>query len=284
MKILITGVNGQVGDALCKLAKQKGHDVIPITRLEWDMYRSPNFGEDIVLKHSPDLVINPAAYTNVVGAESEEDIALRVNANAPRFLAKGCYHLNIPLFHLSTDYVFNGLKQCPYDENDNPSPINAYGRTKLAGEMAIKETTDKYLILRTSWVFSKNGKNFVNTILRLARNNNDLQVVDDEYGGPTSARSIANILLESPIINFHSGIYHFCGHPYLSWKEFAIQIIEHAHRLNLIPNQPNVISNHSNDDGNKIPRPKNSMLKSIKKIGFCDWKEDLLNILKSKIS
>jgi len=196
MKILITGINGQVGSALFRQAKTLGHEVIAISREQWDMALSPEYGEELVLKTNPDLVINPAAYTNVDGAEDDEATALKVNVDAPRALAKGCKQLDIRMFHVSTDYVFDGIKEEPYVETDKTNPINAYGRTKLAGELAVQEETQKYIILRTSWVFSKDGKNFVNTILRLARERDELKVVNDQFGGPTSAECISEVLLQ----------------------------------------------------------------------------------------
>jgi len=217
MKILITGINGQVGSALVRQANEQGHEVVALSREQWDMALSPGQGEELVLEAKPDLVINPAAYTNVDGAEDDEATALKVNADAPRALSKGCQQLDIPIFHISTDYVFDGTKEEPYVEKDQTNPINAYGRTKLAGELAIQKESDKYIILRTSWVFSKDGKNFVNTILRLAKERDELKVVSDQFGGPTSAECIAKILLQ--LATEHQdqwGIYHYSGQPFVS--------------------------------------------------------------------
>jgi len=138
MKILITGINGQVGSALVRQVKAQGHEFVALSREQWDMAQSPERGEELVLEAKPDLVINPAAYTNVDGAEDDEATALKVNADAPRALAKACKQLDIPLFHVSTDYVFDGTKEGPYVETDQTNPINAYGRTKLAGELAVQ--------------------------------------------------------------------------------------------------------------------------------------------------
>ena len=125
MKMLITGINGQVGSALVRQAKVQGHDVIAISREQWDMAQSPEYGEELVLKTKPDLVINPAAYTNVDGAEEDEAVALKVNADAPRALARGCQQLDIPIFQVSTDYVFDGSKEEPYVETDKTNPTKA---------------------------------------------------------------------------------------------------------------------------------------------------------------
>ena len=273
MKILITGINGQVGSALVRQANDQGHEVIAISREQWDMAQAPEQGEELVLEAKPDLVINPAAYTNVDGAEDDEATALKVNADAPRALAKGCKQLDIPIFHVSTDYVYDGTKEEPYDETDQTNPVNAYGRTKLAGELAVKEETDKYIILRTSWVFSKDGKNFVNTILRLAKERDVLKVVNDQCGGPTSAECIAEVLLQ--LANKHKeqwGIYHYSGQPYVSWYEFSKYIIGNYSTKKII------IKSKATEE--KTNRPKNSKLSSSKiekiySIKSCKWIKEL---------
>ena len=266
MKILITGINGQVGSALVRQAKAQGHEVVALSREQWDMAQSPERGEELVLEAKPDLVINPAAYTNVDGAEDDEATALSVNADAPRALAKGCNQLDIPIFHVSTDYVFDGTKEEPYVETDQTNPINAYGRTKLAGELAVQEETEKYIILRTSWVFSKDGKNFVNTILRLAKERDELKVVNDQFGGPTSADSIADVLLKLATEHKeHWGIYHYSGQPFMSWYDFAKIVLEYGFRNKLITNAPKIIPCSSYNFLGKAKRPSNSRL-SRKKI------------------
>ena len=175
----------------------------------------------------PDLVINSAAYTNVDGAEDDESKALKVNADTPKVLAIACNQINIPLFHISSDYVFNGTKAESYVETDDTNPINSYGRTKLTGELAIQKMAKKYIILRTSWVFSKNSNNFVNTIMRLAKERDELKVVNDQFGGPTSAEFIAKVFLKPPTEHKEQwGIYHYSGKPYVSWFEFDKKIVE----------------------------------------------------------
>ena len=277
MKILITGINGQVGSALVHQAQYKGHEVVAISREQWDMAQAPEQGEDLVLDVKPDLVIHPAAYTNVDGAEDDEVTALKVNADAPRALAKGCKQLDIPIFHVSTDYVFDGTKEEPYVETDQTNPINAYGRTKLAGELALQEETEKYIILRTSWVFSKDGKNFVNTILRLAKERDELKVVNDQFGGPTSADCIAEVLLQ--LATEHQdqwGIYHYSGQPFVSWYEFAKKIVEQGVKDGLLTKAPVIKPCGSDEFPVKAKRPQNSTLfnASIKNRMYmldCDW-------------
>jgi len=263
MKILITGTNGQVGSALARQAKAQGHDVIALSREQWDMAQSPEQGEYQVLEVKPHLVINPAAYTNVDGAEDDEATALKVNADAPRALAKACKQLDIPIFHVSTDYVFDGTKEEAYVETDQTNPINAYGRTKLAGELAVQEETEKHIILRSSWVFSKEGKNFVNTILRLAKERDELKVVNDQFGGPTSAECIAGVLLRLATEHKeHWGIYHYSGQPFVSWYDYTRIIFKQALKTDGTFKVPVVTACASVELSNKTARPNNSRLNS----------------------
>lgn len=264
IRVLITGINGQVGSSLVREAQKLGHEVVAISRKEWDMARSPEQGEDVVIKAKPDLVINPAAYTKVDDAEDDQPTAFNVNARAPQALAKGCSRLDIPLFHVSTDYVFNGAKQGPYVETDQPDPINIYGYTKLAGELAVQHESKKFIILRTSWVFSKDGSNFVNTVLRLANESHELRVVNDQFGGPTSADGIAELLLQ--LATDHQdkwGIYHYSGQPFVSWHAFAVTILKT--QLNEVNHKKINVQPITTDlNTSKVKRPKNSKLCSTK--------------------
>lgn len=192
-----------------------------------------------IKRYRPWAVINAAAYTAVDQAESEEALASVINGDAPFEMAKACSELNIPLVHISTDYVFAGTGSKPWSPHDDPAPINAYGRTKLAGETGIRASRACYAILRTSWVFSAFGSNFVKTMLRLAETRDEINVVDDQFGGPTPARAIASACLviarqlrETPE---KTGTYHFCGEPVTSWCGFAHDIfdaIDYPMRLN----------------------------------------------------
>ena len=281
MKILITGINGQVGSALVRHTKAQGHEVIAISREQWDMELSPEYGEELVVKSKPDLVINPAAFTNVDSAENDEAVALKVNADAPRALAKGCQQLKIPLFHISTDYVFDGDKEEPYVETDKTNPINAYGRTKLAVELAVQEETQNYIILRTSWVFSKIGTNSVTTMRRLGKERDELKIVHDQCGGPTSADCIANVLMSiaSQYLKGEDipwGTYHYAGSPVVSWYEFAEAILKAEDKVYKSKLTPCA----STEYPTKAVRPKNSAL-SIARIQRemgvleCNWVAEL---------
>ena len=263
VRILVTGINGQVGGAIMALKDDYPFELIPISRADWDMAKEPEKAAELIEQYQPAIVINPAAYTNVDHAEEDENTSLKVNADAPRALAKACQQLKIPIFHVSTDYVFDGTKEDPYIETDQTNPINAYGRTKLAGEIAIQEEAEKYIILRTSWVFSKNGKNFVNTILKLAIERDELMVVNDQFGGPTSAESIAKVLLH--LANAHKeqwGIYHYSGLPFVSWFEYTRIIFKQALINDGNFKVPVLTACTSAELNNKSARPKNSRLNS----------------------
>jgi dTDP-4-dehydrorhamnose reductase len=188
-KILITGKNGQVGWELQRVLAPLG-EVIAIDRKEMDL-ANPDAIRARIREIKPDIIVNAAAYTAVDKAESEPDLALAVNGIAPGILAEEAKRLGALLVHYSTDYVFDGTKSSPYAEEDSPNPLNVYGKTKLAGERAIAASGADYLILRTSWVYSARGKNFMLTILRLARERDELRIVDDQVGAPTSSIAIA---------------------------------------------------------------------------------------------
>ena len=225
-RILITGVNGQVGGAIMTHKDDYPFELIPISRADWDMAKEPEKTAELIVQHQPAIVINPAAYTNVDGAEDDQETAFSVNATAVGELAKACQQADIPLLHVSTDYVFDGTKETPYTEDDSINPINVYGKSKAEGERLVREVLNAHIILRTSWVFSKTGKNFVTTMRRLGKERDELKIVDDKRGGPTSAECIAKVLmriashyLQGKAISW--GTYHYAGSPVVSWYEFA---------------------------------------------------------------
>jgi dTDP-4-dehydrorhamnose reductase len=177
-----------------------------------------------------DVVINAAGHTAVDKAESEPDKALRINGEAPGLLATACARRGAALVHISTDYVFDGTKKTPYSETDTPAPLGIYGASKLAGERAVADKLDRHIILRTSWVFSATGANFVKTMLRLAAAGRDIRVVQDQIGGPTPAADIAETIVRM-VSRFVAGpaawgLYHYCGAPAVSWHKFACSIFE----------------------------------------------------------
>lgn len=245
MKILLTGKNGQVGWELQRTLAPLG-DVVAVDRQALDL-TSPDAIRALIREVKPSLIVNPAAYTAVDKAESEPEIAMAVNGNAPAIMAEEAKRLGAAMVHFSTDYVFDGSKGSPYTEEDAPCPINVYGRTKLAGEQAIQAAGIPHLILRTSWVYGSRGKNFLLTILRLAGERDELKIVDDQIGAPTSSRMIAEatgqILAQchSPIphspslITQNSGLYHLTAAGQTSWHGFTAAILENRTRLTGAP-------------------------------------------------
>lgn len=234
MKILLFGKNGQVGWELNRSLQPLG-EVLALGRDEADFSR-PESLRDIVRKIKPDVIVNSVAYTEVDKAESEEGLALVINATAPGVLAAEALKINALLVHYSTDYVFDGIKQSPYVETDAPNPVNAYGRTKLAGEQAIQSSGCDCLIFRTSWVYAARGHNFLLTILKLAKEREELSVVVDQIGAPTSARLIAETTglclqqanKERQAGVFSSGLYHLTASHNTSWHGFSEQIVNVA--------------------------------------------------------
>ena len=227
MKTLVFGSTGQVASEL-RLATR---EALYLGRSEADLAK-PDACAAAITAHRPDLVINAAAYTAVDHAEHEEDLALTVNAKAPSAMARAAADLGIPLVHISTDYVFAGDGTKPWKPTDRVSPQNAYGRTKLAGEEAVRAAGGAHAILRTSWVVSAHGNNFVKTMLRLGVQRESLTVVADQIGGPTPAHDIAMACLrigEKLTSDADlSGTYHFSGAPDISWADFARTIFQKA--------------------------------------------------------
>ena len=226
--ILIFGKTGQVATELQRLT-----GVFALGRDDVDLSDTAACAAAI-RKHVPMAVINAAAYTAVDHAEGEENRATVINGDAPTAMAKTCAALGIPLIHISTDYVFKGTGNAPYNPDDATEPQNAYGRSKLAGEIGIRDSGAAYAILRTSWVVSAHGVNFVKTMLHLSATRDSLNVVADQIGGPTPARHIALACLQiaNQLIQdtTKSGTYHFSGAPDVSWAEFAAEIFAQAGR------------------------------------------------------
>lgn len=233
-RILLTGINGQVGHAL--LPQLSEHEVIGLSRNELDLSNSDAI-RNAIREIKPDLIINPAAYTAVDKAESEPDLAYAINAIAPQVMAEETAKLGSALIHFSTDYVYDGQKKAPYIETDVVNPQSVYGKSKLAGERAIQAVGLPHLILRTSWVYGAYGKNFLKTIIYLASEREQLGIVADQIGAPTSSISIA-ITLKELVAQWDgqkSGIYHFTNTGNTSWHGFACEIVHQYKALNHQP-------------------------------------------------
>ena len=232
--ILIFGKTGQVAAELQRIS-----DVLAMDR-DLVNLSNPSSCYDAIKTHKPKAVINAAAYTNVDKAEAEEELATIINGNSPKAMAQACATLNIPLVHLSTDYVFDGTGITPWHPKDATKPQNAYGRTKKIGEEGIRSVDSNYCILRTSWVISSHGTNFVKTMLNLSKNRDTLSLISDQIGGPTPAKDIAKACLQIVEQLKHepskSGTYHFSGTEDVSWAEFATEIFQQTGRsIEVIP-------------------------------------------------
>lgn len=222
MKVLVFGSKGQVGLELSRLMPRQ-FDAVLLDRDDVDLIDLRAVSNTIQV-HRPDAVINVAAFTDVDRAEAHEDDAIIINGLAPETMARTCAELVIPFLHVSTDYVFDGSGNAAHKPDAVPAPVNAYGRSKLLGETKIELAGANSLILRTSWVFSAHRKNFLKTVLRLGRERQSLNVVADQFGGPTPASAIADALLKAATdmyAGLKGGIYHFSGAPDVSWSEFA---------------------------------------------------------------
>ena len=274
--ILVFGKTGQVATELQRLG-----DSVALGRDQADL-SDPAVCADTIRHHAPKAVINAAAYTAVDMAEEEETLATIINGEAPSAMAQACADLGIPFVHISTDYVFEGTGDAPWRPGDATAPQNAYGRSKLVGELGIRNSGAVHAILRTSWVVSAHGENFVKTMLRLSETRDSLNVVADQVGGPTPARDIAAAsfemakqLIQDPA---KSGTYHYSGAPDVSWADFATEIFVQSGRHLIVTPIPTV------DYPTPAQRPLNSRLECRETeqafaISRPDWRDGLKEIL-----
>lgn len=270
-RILLTGKNGQVGWELQRTLATLG-EVISLDRHGLDL-TDPDSIRRAVRAHNPNLIVNAAAYTAVDKAEEEPDLAMAINGTAPGILAEETKRLGAALVHYSTDYVFDGNKNGPYTEDDAPNPVNIYGKTKLAGEQAIQAVGALHLIFRTSWVYGARGKNFLLTILRLARERDELRIVNDQIGAPTWSRMIAEATaqvvaqLSRPQgegwVESVSGVYHLTAAGQTSWYGFTQAILESV-TFPTRQSLPRVTPISSAEYPTPAPRPKNSVLSNTR--------------------
>lgn len=275
MNILVTGVNGQLGSELRIKAQTSANryfftDVAELDITDIDAIFKFTEANDI------DLVVNCAAYTNVDKAEDDETTANLINRDAVENLAVACKMRNAMFVHVSTDYVFNGKSCLPLTEDQPTAPIGAYGRTKLAGERAIQDVGCRYMIFRTSWLYSEFGNNFVKTMMRLTSERDSLNVVFDQVGTPTYAADLASVIayvIENNMLD-NEGIYHFSDEGVCSWFDFAVEIAA------LAGNTCNISPCHSSEFPSKVERPNYSVLDKTKvkktfSVSIPHWRESL---------
>lgn len=291
MKILITGAKGQVGTELTRQAITRGHEIYGFGSKELDITNQEQLN-NTVAKINPDVIINAAAYTAVDKAETEQELAYRVNSQGSENLATVCRDYDVPLLHISTDYVYDGEKQTPYLETDQPNPTGVYGASKLQGDEKIQKIWPKHIILRVSWVFGAHGNNFVKTMLRLAEQRDELSIVDDQFGAPTSASAISACLLdilEKETFNqshYPWGVYNLQSDPGVTWYGFAQEIFHQARHLGIIHKSMKLNPIPSSEFPTPVKRPANSKLNGAKlrqnfEILPAKWSSDLSEILKS---
>ena len=274
MKVLVFGKTGQVAQALGRYdgVQLLGREIADLT----DSARCA----EIIQRTDADVIINAAAYTAVDKAEAEADLATSINAKAPAAMAKAAAERGLRFLHISTDYVFSGQGRDARDEQAATGPINIYGASKLAGEQGVLAANGQAMILRTSWVFSEQGQNFVKTMLRLGQTRDRLSIVNDQIGGPTSAASIAAALMKMAKAGGAGGIYHFSGAPETGWDGFAREIFRQAKMEVAVEGIP------SADYPTPAKRPLYSVLDCTKikrefGISAPDWRADLADVLEA---
>jgi dTDP-4-dehydrorhamnose reductase len=272
MKILVTGYNGQLGFDVVKRLKSINIECLGVDRNDFDLVDELKTKE-FIKNYNPDVVVHCGAYTAVDKAEEEREMCYKVNVLGTRYVAQACANIDAKMVYISTDYVFDGEGEKPFEVTDEPRPINYYGKTKYEGELEVKKYLDKAFIIRVSWVFGINGNNFVKTMLKLGKEKEQLNVVADQIGSPTYAYDLANLISEM-IFTEKYGTYHATNEGYCSWYEFACEIFNLA-GINVAVNPI-----RTEDYPTKVLRPKNSRLskKSLELGGFDklpDWKDGL---------
>ncbi|MDD3242503.1 MAG: dTDP-4-dehydrorhamnose reductase [Eubacteriales bacterium] len=277
MKVLVTGVKGQLGYDVCKVLANRGIEHRGVDIEDFDITDAAAV-EAYLSAYRPDAVIHCSAYTAVDRAEDDAALCARVNGEGPRNIARACKKLNAKMVYISTDYVFPGEGEHCYTPDDPTDPGSVYGRTKLAGELAVRELLEQYFIVRISWVFGKNGKNFVKTMLRLAQDHAELTVVCDQIGSPTYTADLAPLLCDM-IETEKYGVYHATNEGICSWAEFAQEIFRQAGLGTIVHPIP------SSEYPAKAKRPLNSRMSKdkLEEAGFSrlpTWQDALSRYLK----
>jgi len=264
----VTGAAGMLGHKVAAHAEQLGHDVIAADIAQFDLTDAESTRE-FVAAAQPQAIINCAAYTNVDLAEEQEDKALAINADGAGNLATAAASLGARIVHVSTDYVFDGSKDTPWVESDAPAPLGAYGRTKLAGERQVAEATPDHAIVRTAWLFGAGGANFLDTMLQLASERDEVSVVTDQIGSPTWTGHLSPALIELAERRGDTGIFHAAGSGHCSWNELTIELFDRAGV------QCRVLPTTSEAFKRPAPRPAWSVLGSERSPGITlpSWQE-----------
>lgn len=256
MKILVTGVRGQLGYDVVNELTKRGIEAVGVDIQEMDITDAESVNR-VIREAAPDAVIHCAAYTAVDAAEENEELCRRVNADGPQNIANVCKELDIKMVYISTDYVFDGQGERPWEPDDERAPKSVYGQTKYEGELAVQNTLDKYFIVRIAWVFGINGKNFVKTMLQLSQNHDTIKVVNDQFGSPTYTYDLAKLLADM-VLTEKYGIYHATNEGICSWYDFACAIFREAGI------QINVVPVTTAEYGAKASRPANSRMSKEK--------------------
>lgn len=287
MKVLVTGVKGQLGHDVVNELEKRGHKALGVDIEEMDITDSRSV-MDVITHAAPEAVIHCAAYTAVDAAEDNEDLCRRVNAQGTENIVKACQSLNCKLMYISTDYVFNGQGTRPWEPDDKREPLNVYGQTKYEGELAV-ETLEKYFIVRIAWVFGVNGKNFIKTMLNLGKTHDQIKVVSDQIGTPTYTYDLARLLVDM-IETDKYGYYHATNEGgYISWYDFTREIFRQAEEMGhpeYSPERLTVTPVTTEEYGiSKAKRPFNSRLAREKLIqnGFLPlptWQDALARYLR----
>jgi len=287
MRILLTGKNGQLGQCFGDVVGN-GHELYSFGSNELDISNSDQVAE-IVTRVNPDIIVNAAAYTAVDKAETDQEKAFAVNERGVMNLAQQAARLDIPVVHVSTDYVFDGDAVVPYLPSDDTNPQGVYGASKLAGEQALSTVSNKYIVLRTAWVFSEYGNNFVKTMVRLAKERDALSVVADQYGCPTYAGDLA-VAIKRLCDDYEQekslawGIYHYCGDTVTSWHGFARTIFHMALERGLIDAAPRLTAISSEQYPTPAKRPEFSVMdvSNLARLNLkaSPWQSSLKQVLK----
>ncbi|HDX9112130.1 TPA: dTDP-4-dehydrorhamnose reductase [Klebsiella michiganensis] len=277
MKILLTGAKGQLGRCFIDRLPEDWN-IFATDASELDI-TNQDMVLDTVEKYLPDVIVNAAAYTAVDKAESDSKAAMNVNAIGPANLALAANKYNAKIIHVSTDYVFDGNANEPYDEKSETNPLSVYGKTKLDGERLVIQANSEAIIIRTAWVFSEYGNNFVKTMLKLGREKDSLGIISDQFGCPTYAGDIANAIITMIREKNNIGIYHFCGDEIVSWYEFAQRIFCQAKKNNKLLKIPSINAISTDQYPTTAIRPKYSVLScnKIRALGIMpsDWNKSL---------